>query len=75
MLLEDLGLGLGLEQRADLRRLLIQEMPETTLLIVSKNKDMALACQRLVVLEQGHLVYDGPPNQIPPGSSYIQVLE
>jgi ABC-type multidrug transport system fused ATPase/permease subunit len=75
MLLEDLGLGLGLEQRADLRRLLIQEMPETTLLIVSKNKDMALACQRLVVLEQGHLVYDGPPNQVPPGSTYIQVLE
>jgi ABC-type sulfate/molybdate transport systems ATPase subunit len=50
-------------------------MPETTLLIVSKNKDMALACQRLVVLEQGHLVYDGPPNQVPPGSSFIQVLE
>jgi len=75
MLLEDLGLGLGPEQRQELRRLLIDELQATTMMIVSKNKDMAMACQRLLILDQGCLVYDGPPNQIPPGSPFIKVLE
>ncbi|MDA0931360.1 MAG: ABC transporter ATP-binding protein [Bacteroidetes bacterium] len=75
LLLEDLGLGLGPEQRADLRRLLIDDMSETTLLIVSKNRDMAMACKRLVILDQGSLVYDGKPSELPAGSPFNQVLE
>jgi ABC-type multidrug transport system fused ATPase/permease subunit len=50
-------------------------MSETTLLIVSKNRDMAMACKRLVILDQGSLVYDGKPSELPAGSPFNQVLE
>jgi ABC-type transport system involved in cytochrome bd biosynthesis fused ATPase/permease subunit len=64
LLLDEPGLGLDPDAERLLATRLAQDLGDTTLIMVTHSGELINAAQRLLVLDGGRLVADGPREQL-----------
>ncbi len=57
--------SLDAEQRGEITRLLVEMARDTTILVATHHADeLAAVCHRILVLDEGRLIFDGPPGEL-----------